>query len=165
MISPRHAQTMARYNRWQNQSVYSAAADLGDELRKADHGVFFKSIHATLNHLLWGDRLWLSRFTDIPRPDAPDIPASLTMYERWEDLTRERRAFDDTIIAWSDVLDPGWLETDLTFFSGAAQREITLPAWLAVTHLFNHQTHHRGQVNAVLTRLGCKLIATDLPLM
>jgi len=165
MISPRHAQTMARYNRWQNQSVYDAAAGLSDEQRKADHGIFFKSIHATLNHLLWADRLWLSRFTDLPRPDAPDIPASVAMYERWEDLERERQSFDETIIAWSDALDPVWLETGLTFFSGAAQREISLPAWLAVTHLFNHQTHHRGQVNAVLTRLGCVLSPTDLPLM
>lgn len=165
MISPLHAQTMARYNRWQNQSVYGAAADLSDELRKADHGIFFKSIHATLNHLLWADQLWLSRFTDLPRPDAPDIAASRAMYERWEELVQQRRVFDETIIDWSAALDPAWLESELTFFSGAAQREITLPAWVAVTHLFNHQTHHRGQVNAVLTRLGCTLSATDLPLL
>jgi uncharacterized damage-inducible protein DinB len=156
---------MARYNRWQNQSVYAAAGGLTDAQRKTDERAFFKSIHATLNHLLWADQLWMSRFTDLPRPTAPDIASSVAIYERWEDLERERISFDETIIAWAEALDTAWLESDLTFFSGAAQREITLPAWLAVTHLFNHQTHHRAQAGTLLTRLGCKLDDTDIPLM
>lgn len=63
MISPEYAQTMARYNRWMNEKIYAVCERLSDDARKADCGAFFKSIHSTLNHLLWGDYMWLGRFT------------------------------------------------------------------------------------------------------
>ena len=62
---------MARYNRWQNASLYAAADSLSDEERRKDRGAFFKSIHASLNHLLWADHMWLSRISDAPRPSTP----------------------------------------------------------------------------------------------
>ena len=68
------------------------------------------------------------------------------------------------MIAWATNLDSQWLENDLTWLSGAAGREVTKPKWLLVTHLFNHQTHHRGQVHCMLTQCGAKPGATDLPL-
>ncbi len=55
MINIDYIRTMARYNAWQNQSVFAAADTLDDEARNMDRGAFFKSIHGTLNHLLWGD--------------------------------------------------------------------------------------------------------------
>ena len=67
------------------------------------------------------------------------------------------------IIDWADKLDSGVARGDLTWFSGAAGREVTKPKWLLVTHLFNHQTHHRGQVHCMLTQCGVKPGATDLP--
>jgi uncharacterized damage-inducible protein DinB len=68
-------------------------------------------------------------------------------------------------VTWSEKLDPAWLQADLTWYSGAAGREISRPRWLLVTHFFNHQTHHRGQVHGMLTRLGAKPEATDLMLI
>lgn len=85
------------------------------------------------------------------------------MYEAWDDLKRERAAFDQVMADWAGKLEPAWLEGDLTWFSGAAGREVTKPKWLLVTHLFNHQTHHRGQVHCLLTQCGVKPGATDLP--
>jgi uncharacterized damage-inducible protein DinB len=165
MITPAHAQLMARYNRWQNQSLYTAADQITDADRKSDQGAFFGSIHATLNHLLWGDQTWMHRFAGTPAPQAKSPRESVQHLLAWEDLKRERQAFDETIIAWAGKLDPAWLEDDMTWYSGAAGREISRPRWLIVTHFFNHQTHHRGQVHGMLTRLGAKPEATDLMLI
>lgn len=165
MITPAHTQLMARYNRWQNQSLYAAADQLSDAERKLDQGAFFGSIHATLSHLLWGDRVWLNRFAGTPQPAARSPKDSVQSLMPWDDLKRERKDFDETILAWSQKLEPAWLEGDLTWYSGAAGREISRPRWLLVTHLFNHQTHHRGQVHAMLTRLGARPEATDLMLI
>lgn len=163
MITVGYVRAMADYNHWQNANLYGAADGLTDAQRKEQRGAFFGSIHRTLNHLLWGDQIWMSRFAGTPRPKAPGIPESVAMYESWGDLKRERRAFDSVLVDWAGGLDSAWLEGDLTWFSGAAGREVTRPKWLLVTHMFNHQTHHRGQVHCLLTQFGVKPGVTDLP--
>lgn len=164
MISPNHAQTMARYNDWQNRSLYAAADGLSDAERKADRGAHFGSIQATLNHLLWGDRMWMSRFSDVAPPEG-GIPTSTDLYDDWAALCTARTEMDAVITDWAGGLTEDWLKADITWFSGAAGREFTMPAWLLLTHLFNHQTHHRGQVHAMLTAAGAKPEDTDLFLM
>jgi uncharacterized damage-inducible protein DinB len=163
MITVEYTRAMADYNRWQNENLYGAADRLADGQRKEQRGAFFGSIHRTLNHLLWGDQIWMSRFAGTPKPKAPGIPESVGMFDNWRDLQRERVAFDRVILDWAGGLDPAWLEGDLTWFSGAAGREVTRPKWLLVTHMFNHQTHHRGQVHCLLTQMGTKPGTTDLP--
>lgn len=165
MITPAHAQLMARYNRWQNASIYAAANQIPDAERNKDLGAFFGSVHATLNHLLWGDQIWLHRFAGTPAPAARSPQESVQNLLPWDTLENQRKAFDETIMAWTERLDPTWLEGDLTWYSGAAGRQISRPRWLLVTHFFNHQTHHRGQVHGMLTRMGAKPEATDLMLI
>ena len=161
MISPAHAQAMARYNKWQNENLYGCADRLSDDERRRERGAFFGSIHKTLNHLLWGDRIWLHRFAGTARPEG-GIPESIGQVAAWQDLQRERAAFDEIIVGWAAGLDARWLEGELTYYSGAAKRDITKPTWMLVAHLFNHQTHHRGQVHCMLTQCGRKPGATDL---
>jgi uncharacterized damage-inducible protein DinB len=163
MITPAYVCTMAAYNRWQNRNLYDCADTLTEQQRKEQRGAFFGSIHGTLSHLLWGDQIWMSRFAGTPRPKAAGIPESPTMIEHWDDLKRERAAFDEVIIAWAEKLDPQWLEGDLTWYSGGAKRDLTKPKGLLLTHFFNHQTHHRGQVHCMLTQCGKRPGATDLP--
>jgi uncharacterized damage-inducible protein DinB len=164
MIDAEYVRTMAGYNRWQNQNFYGAADGLSDDQRKQARGAFFGSIHATFNHLLWGDQIWMSRLAGTPKPKAAGIPDSVSMFEAWDELKRERQTFDQVMVDWADKLDARWLEGDLSWFSGAAGRDVTRPKWLLVTHLFNHQTHHRGQIHCMLTQCGVKLgEATDLP--
>ena len=74
MITPDYVRTMADYNRWQNRNLYGAADTLTDPQRKEPRGAFFGSIHATLNHVLWGDQIWMSRFAGTPKPKAEGIP-------------------------------------------------------------------------------------------
>lgn len=163
MITVDYVRTMAEYNRWQNENLYGAAEGLGDEARKEVRGAFFGSIHGTLNHLLYGDQAWMSRFAGTPKPKAAGIPQSISMYESWEDLKRERVGFDGVILDWAERLGASWLDGDLAWFSPTLGREVRRPKWLLVTHMFNHQTHHRGQVHCLLTQAGAKPGTTDLP--
>jgi uncharacterized damage-inducible protein DinB len=164
MIDGAYVQRMARYNRWQNENLYGAADRLSAEERCRERGAFFGSIHKTFSHLLWADCIQMSRFTDVPKP-AAGIPESVSLYPDWSTLKDERARFDSTIISWADTVDEAWLAVDLTYFSGAIGRELTRPRWLMVTHLFNHQTHHRGQVHCMLTQAGGKPHDTDLPFL
>src|ERR1700687_2286431 len=105
MIDGAYVQRMARYNRWQNENLCAVAGKLSDDERRRERGAFFGSIHKTLSHLLWADRSWMSRFTDLERPQG-GIPESVFLYQDWQPLKRERIAFDGTILAWADRLDP-----------------------------------------------------------
>ncbi len=166
MITPAHAQLMARYNRWQNQSLYGAAGRLPDVERKRSRGAFFESIHGTLSHLLFGDQMWMHRFTQsTPMPRAKSIAESVTAIADWNELKAERVALDETIIAWTDAMKSSDLEGDLGWYSAAMGCQVTKPRWELITHMFNHQTHHRGQVHCLLTQNGLKMTDTDIPFM
>jgi len=164
MITPKYIETMARYNAWQNRSIYLAASGLSEEERQQDRGVFFKSIHATLTHLLWGDTVWMSRFDNWDAPEI-NIPNSVNFAGDWGDLAEKRHTADNLFLAWAGRVTADNLTGNLTWYSGALQKDVTKPRTLCITHMFNHQTHHRGQVNAMLTVAGAKLDDTDLFIM
>jgi len=164
MIDRAYVQRMARYNRWQNENLYGVADRLSDEERRRERGAFFGSIHKTLSHLVWADHIQMSRFTDVPPPRV-GIPESVSLYNDWNGLKDERARFDATIIDWADAVDPAWLASDHTYYSGATKRDVTQPCWVLVTLMFNHQAHHRGQVHCMLTQAGGEPSDTDLPFM
>jgi uncharacterized damage-inducible protein DinB len=160
MIDAGYCQTMAAYNRWMNGSVYEAAAQLSDDDRKADRKAFFRSIHSTLNHLLWGDRVWLGRFNGKQYPVGG---IGIDLHDSFAALLQARDLMDEEIIAWAAELDEAGLAGPLTWFSNVTQREWTRPRWLCVMQMFNHQTHHRGQVTTLLKQAGIDPGVTDLP--
>ncbi|MCX8132997.1 MAG: DinB family protein [Roseococcus sp.] len=162
MITPAWCRAMAAYNSEMNRRLYASAATLEEAARRLDLGAFFASLHGTLCHILWADRVWMHRLAGWERPPGR-IPDSPRMIEEWEALCAARAADDARIEAWAEALAPADLAGDLTWFSGAARRAMTKPRWLCVAHMFNHQTHHRGQAHALLTRLGARPGDTDLP--
>lgn len=164
MITPRYCQVMARYNRWQNKNAVAAADTLSDGLRAAGRGAFFGSVINTLRHTLWGDHIWMSRFDGWDAQDAT-IADSIEFGGEWPEYKTKRTITDARIIRWADHLSDGDLEGDLSWYSGALQREVTKPAAICIMHLFNHQTHHRGQVHAMLTASGARPGDTDLFIM
>jgi len=164
MITPAYIRTMAAYNAEMNRRLYGAAAHLSDAERRMPRGAFWGSIHGTLTHILWGDQQWMSRFDNWPKPTTP-IKESAQMIEDFGALGAEREKADIAISGWAARVDDGWLDEDLTWFSGAANREVRAPLRLLVTHFFNHQTHHRGQVHAMLTAAGQETGDTDLFLL
>jgi uncharacterized damage-inducible protein DinB len=165
MIDRAYVQRMARYNRWQNQNLYGVADALSDAERRKERGAWFGSIHKTLSHVLWADTIQMSRFTTAVSKPSVGIPESVSLYPDWNVLKDERGRFDQVIIDWADSVADAWVATDLTYFSVAIGRELTRPRWIMVTHMFNHQTHHRGQVHSMLTQAGGRPSDTDLPFM
>ncbi len=165
MITVGYVQKMSTYNRWMNDAIYGACDQLSEVDRKKDCGAFFGSIHATLNHLLWGNQIWMHRLAGLEKPSAPSIPESVTQYDDFDELKRERIAMDEAISAWAGNIDETWLSQELHWTSSSVNRELTSPNWLLVTHMFNHQTHHRGQVHCMLTQFAVKTPTTDLALM
>lgn len=152
-------QLMARYNRWMNQNLFSVCADIPDVDRRKDMGAFFKSIHKTLDHIFYGDTAWMDRFTG--KPVGIDIGQEI--HADFTSLTKAREAMDNTIIEWTDRLDDQWLRTDFEYTSNVDGKRRILPAWILVTHMFNHQTHHRGQVTTLVKQLGHDPGITDIP--
>lgn len=164
MVTLEWVRTMARYNAVMNADLYAAAGRLGDEERRRDRRAFWGGIEGTLAHLLWGDRMWMSRFAGWEKPDV-SLKESAVLTVPFTELAQARVEADASLQAWADAVDPAWLAGDQTWFSGAAGREMRRPRGLLAAHLFNHQTHHRGQVHAMLTAAGVKPGDTDLMLL
>jgi uncharacterized damage-inducible protein DinB len=150
---------MARYNRWMNEKLYEVCAAMSDEERKRDRGAPFHSMHGVLNHLLLADRVWLGRFND-----QPFVVSSLgqELYSDFEELRRERILTDDAIDEWIATLTEGILAAPFTFTSITNSIRRTMPFWQAGQHFFNHQTHHRGQLTALIEQAGYDCGVTDL---
>jgi uncharacterized damage-inducible protein DinB len=155
-------QMMARYNRWMNGKLYDVCAAMTDQERKHDRGAPFRSIHGTFNHLLLTDRAWLGRFQRQPFA-ARSLDQEL--YGDWNELRRERQVTDDAIAGWVATLDEDALAASLTFTSISNPTTHTSPLWLCALHLFNHQTHHRGQITTLIEQAGYDCGVTDLPVM
>ena len=162
MITASHSQMMAQYNQWMNARLYELCATLPDSELGKDRGAFFKSIYATLNHVAYGDLAFMSRFTGNP---AVVPEPNVDLFGGFDRLRMERAALDERILAWSGSLSPSWLAEMLTYRSKIDGKTRTVPKWALVTHMFNHQTHHRGQVTTLLSQMGLDVGTTDIPFM
>ncbi len=153
-----HFRTMAAYNRWANGRLYGACRTLGDAERKRDRRAFFGSIHNTLNHILVGDRAWLTRIEGL---DVGRIALDAVLFEDFEELEAARRVEDDRLDRILAGIDDDRMEGALRYTdaSGEAHQTEMRLVW---THLFNHQTHHRGQAHAMLSQAGLDPPPLDL---
>ena len=143
-----HFRMLGRYNRLANERLYGACAGLRDAERTKDRGAFFGSIHDTLNHLLVGDRIWMTRFEG---GEAPSTNLDAIRYEEFEALREARVAGDARIEACTGSLTAESLEGTLTYVNNEG-REFRDPLTVLLTNFFNHQTYHRGQVTAMLSQ-------------
>jgi len=161
LITPDYCRTMARYNAWQNNGIRKIVDVMDEDALRLDRGAFFGSILGTLNHLLWGDQLWMSRFDGGDGPTM-SIPESVNLTPSPSIWFAERFRTDGRITEWARQLTAVDLTGDLTWFSGAMNQTVTRPFAFCVTHFFNHQTHHRGQIHAMLTAAGQQPQDSDL---
>ena len=135
-----HFHQLAAYNRWANARLYAAALALPEEAYRRPTGVFFGSLHGTLNHLLLTDRLWLKRLTG--QGEHPN-QLNAILYDNRADLTRARLAEDARLISVVEQYDGAQLAGNVAYrtTSGSAQEQVLADI---LSHLFNHQTHHLG---------------------
>ena len=142
-----HFEQFAAYNRWANARLYQAAFALGDADYRRDVGAFFKSMHGTLNHLLVTDRIWLKRLTG--EGDHPDQLDAIIHDDRAA-LALARADEDDRIIRYVASLDEARLD-GLQEYKTTSGKPFTQKRSDILAHLFNHQTHHRGQAHTILS--------------
>ena len=154
-----HYRMFGRYNAWANSRLYDATARLSTEQYRADRGAFFKSVHGTLNHLLVTDRIWMHRFTGAG--DAPNRLDAI-LFESFDGLRAARDAEDRRIIDFVDGLDDGRIAGTIKYRRVSTPEEFEQQLAPALAHWFNHQTHHRGHVHALLTGLVGEAPELDL---
>ncbi len=160
MVSNDYLHVMAEYNSWMNRRLYEIIGEFSEADRTADRGAFFGSLHNTLDHILFGDRAGLARLTGA---EIPAFPGRTAAYPEFAELRRERESTDAALLDFARSVDIQRLRAPITFYSKVYQRERTVPLWTLAVHLFNHQTHHRGQVTDMLTRMGVDYGSADLP--
>jgi uncharacterized damage-inducible protein DinB len=154
-----HYKMFAAYNGWANRRLYDAAAALTDAQCREDRGAFFKSMHGTLNHLLTTDRIWMQRFTG--QGEAPDRLDAI-LFDQLVDLRAAREAEDERIIRYVDDLDEARLHGVIRYRRVSTPEPQEQELAPALAHLFNHQTHHRGQAHTLLTILTGQAPELDL---
>jgi uncharacterized damage-inducible protein DinB len=144
-----------------NRRLYAVGGELDDVARRLDRGAWFGSIQGTLCHLVWADRQWMSRIAGW-EPPPPGIKGSPTLIHDWDELRAARIADDARIEDWAAAQTVETLAGNLSWFSGGTGRDMVQPRWIPLVHMFNHQTHHRGQVHALITQAGVRPASTDL---
>ncbi len=151
-MKPDHFRVLARYNQWANERLYAVCGKLHDNELFMQRPSFFGSIHATLNHILVGDRIWMGRLTGHP---ATATRLDEILYGDFIGLNVARVAEDAQIVTFCDALDEPTVNTTLRYKNMAGETHATPIRWV-LTHMFNHQTHHRGQTHGLLSQ-------TDVP--
>jgi uncharacterized damage-inducible protein DinB len=154
-----HFRMFAAYNRWANDIVYEAATLLTEDEANRDTGAFFGSLIATLNHILVADRIWMRRFTG--EGSAP-TELDTILHADLAGLRAAREAEDARIVDWLDNLEDHEIAGRFTYTTVTDMRTISQRLSPALAHLFNHQTHHRGQAHTILTSLGQPSLRLDL---
>jgi uncharacterized damage-inducible protein DinB len=145
-----HFVMMAKYNAWANERLFRMASALPDEMYRRQVGAYFQSLHGTLNHLLVADRIWMRRLTGVG--DHPDALNAI-LFDDLPSLHAARVQEDGRISGFlQDLEEPAFDEMwDYRTLNGTPQRQRRREI---LAHLFNHETHHRGQAHAILTVLG-----------
>lgn len=166
-----HYRRYARYNAWINQCLLEASLSLSEDVQNKDQKLFFHSLNGSWNHIMVGDLLWLNRLAKIfpilnDQMDNWPKPTQLNqiLYPSLKELAPPRQQLDELIIQWCDFLRESDCEDRLEYHNSQDELHVR-PLPDVLQHLFNHQTHHRGQISAVLNQLGVDYGATDFIVM
>ena len=165
-----HVTLMADYNQWMNQKIYEAVSAMTPEKCHEDKSAFFGSIFASLNHICVGDTLWLKRFSDVLQTydayipiTALPMPESLDIFiaNNFNDLKDRRVLLDEALLELASLISDEELLQPISYQNS---KGVTAKKTLfnLLMHLFNHQTHHRGQITTLLSQSGIDIGITDL---
>lgn len=165
-----HFELMARYNQWMNERLYAAAAALDEQDLRADRGAFFGSILATLEHIHAADATWMNRFA-VAMPELASLDEVRSMvlpalvrgitFPDFARLRTGRAAMDAAIIAFTQEATDALYAGPLSYTNSAGQSHVK-QCGPVLLHVFNHQTHHRGQITTLFSQLGVDVGVTDL---
>ncbi|RUO38591.1 damage-inducible protein DinB [Aliidiomarina shirensis] len=165
-----HVRLMAEYNQWMNVKLYKACSQLSHEQLTEDRGAFFVSILGTLNHLAVADTIWLKRFSpalanysELSSLALLSMPTSLNtiLYPDLKELGEYRERLDTLFLALSKVVSECDLMQTIAY-QNSQGTEFKKVFFSILMHVFNHQTHHRGQITTLLSQVGVDVGVTDL---
>lgn len=154
-----HFLQLARYNVWATRRLVEAVAEVSEDDYRKDLGLFFRSIHGTLNHLLVAEHmLWYPRFA---RGISPKVELNA---EVEPDRDRLGQALKGGAANWLPLIEswPAERFDGVLNYTNMRGQAMSLPFTATLTHVFNHSTHHRGQITAALTALGQPCPELDL---
>jgi uncharacterized damage-inducible protein DinB len=154
----RHFQTLARYNRIANERLYAKCAKLEDAEYRRHRKGSFGSIHGLLNHLLLGDQLWMARFEGR---GSVTPPLNTLLFDKFSALRSARVDADKIIESFFKHLAPDFLARSFSYTNNQGRNYVE-KAPVAVSHFFNHQTHHRAQVHVMLSQTSVIPPSLDL---
>ena len=159
MPSLDYFRTLARYNQWANRTLYAVVGKLSEAEYMKPRQAFFGTIHGTLNHNLVGDRIWVGRITGR---DSGIKSLDQILYGDLPGLRVARAAEDAQIINVVDAMDEPTLNTTLRYRTLIGDQQAATPMRFVLAHLFNHGTHHRGQVHGLLSQTSVPPPPLDL---
>ncbi len=140
---------LSDYQQWANDRLFAALGGINREFLQNPQGLFFGSIHHAVDHIMLVNRLWLARL----QGETLKVNFQEITYPDWNQLIEATQCQAEELKLWLDACEPDWFDSRLDFVSsdGTARS-----MWVrdVLTHMMNHQTHHRGQISAVITRLG-----------
>jgi len=160
----------AHYNQWMNKNLYKLVGELSVEQFNQDQGAFFSSIKGTLNHILVWDTTWLQRFaehtivyTSLDYVLSLDKPYAneQVLHDDIDDLQRAREKMDKTFINFCQQLKESDFNTVFTYQMQSGKKHHKNFGGM-LQHVFNHQTHHRGQLTTLLSQMDINPGVTDL---
>lgn len=151
---------LADYQEWATRVLYEQVDKLSDEDYKAERGLFFGSIHGSLNHILLADIAWYGRFTAHEKFPFKGLD---------EEIEPDRAKLKERLLARPDVwkayiatLSDADLAASFDYHDSSGNAKSFTLAYL-LTHITNHATHHRGQISTALTELGLEAPVMDIP--
>jgi uncharacterized damage-inducible protein DinB len=144
------------YQLWANDRMFAALGCLDPVVRLQEQGLFFHSIHHTVDHLMLVSRLWFARL----RGQSGHVDFSQITYPDWDQLIETTQANLRELQLWLEECDDAFFESEMAYLTSKGEHEIM---WVrdVLTHMMDHQVHHRGQISAVLTRLGHRALEMD----
>jgi len=155
-------QLLSKYNAQTNAQMMGILEKLSTEQIAADVHSFYGSILGLLNHALVSDTLWLKRLCK-QFPELEQIKPKLPSFhmEGWKDiiwpslaeLKPIRTGVDEAIQQACKLLTEKQYASILHYKNWDG-KEMQKPVWLVWLHMFNHQTHNRGQIALILDQMG-----------
>jgi uncharacterized damage-inducible protein DinB len=160
MIASNFLETMALYNKWQNENLFKICDELSDKQLRLDRKMFFNSIFKTLNHIINVDE---TIHSFIYTKNLPSFDPNFIPYPEYSELKAVRFEFDKKLVRESQECSPDWLDEIFEFWSERLNRNRRIPRFFYYVQMFNHQTHHRSQITSELHKIGIDYGNTDLP--
>jgi uncharacterized damage-inducible protein DinB len=160
MITSKFLETMALYNKWQNENLFKICDELSDNQLSLDRGMFFNSILKTLNHMINVDE---TIYSFIYTKTLPKFDPSFIPYPEYSELRSARFKFDEKLVQESQGCSQDWLDEIFEFWSERLNRNRRVPRSFYYVQMFNHQTHHRSQITSELHKMRIDYGNTDLP--